>query len=120
MSDDVDLEVLFDEIFLQMLLGMIVELVVVVFVVVGIEDVVVGEQEDQSDKFMYECLGGIVCLLYDFMCEFGYDCLLIDVVEQIGDVQSCLEYIVIFIEQVVNKVFNVLDFGMLVQDCLQE
>jgi len=118
MSDDVDLEALFDEISSQTLPGMTAEPAAAA--AAGTEDAAGGEQEDQSDKPMYERLGGIVRLLHDSMRELGYDRSLTDVAEQIGDAQSRLEHIATLTEQAANKVLNALDSGMPAQDRLQE
>ncbi|KAF1043762.1 MAG: Protein phosphatase CheZ [Herbaspirillum frisingense] len=115
MSDDVDLEALFDEISAQTLPAM----------TTGEEATAVpadaqAPAEDQTDKPMYERLGGIVRLLHDSMRELGYDRSLNDVAEQIGDAQSRLEHIATLTEQAANKVLNALDSGMPAQDRLQE
>lgn len=92
MSDDVDLEALFDEISSQTLPGMTAEPAAAA-TAASTDEAAAGEQEDQSDKPMYERLGGIVRLLHDSMRELGYDRSLTDVAEQIGDAQSRLEHI---------------------------
>ena len=120
MSDDVDLEALFDEISSQTLPGMTAEPAAAAPAAAGTEEAAAGEQEDQSDKPMYERLGGIVRLLHDSMRELGYDRSLTDVAEQIGDAQSRLEHIATLTEQAANKVLNALDSGMPAQDRLQE
>ncbi|MCO4855098.1 protein phosphatase CheZ [Herbaspirillum sp. WGmk3] len=122
MSDDVDLEALFDEISSQTLPGMTAEPAAAAAApaAAGTEEAAAGEQEDQSDKPMYERLGGIVRLLHDSMRELGYDRSLTDVAEQIGDAQSRLEHIATLTEQAANKVLNALDSGMPAQDRLQE
>ncbi|QDD65409.1 protein phosphatase CheZ [Herbaspirillum seropedicae] len=119
MSDDVDLEALFDEISAQTLPAM---------TATGEEAVAQAADgaaeaavpEDQSDKPMYARLGGIVRLLHDSMRELGYDRSLNDVASQIGDAQSRLEHIATLTEQAANKVLNALDSGMPAQDRLQE
>lgn len=119
MSDDVDLEALFDEISAQTLPAM---------TATGEEAVAqaadgaaeAAAPEDQSDKPMYARLGGIVRLLHDSMRELGYDRSLNDVASQIGDAQSRLEHIATLTEQAANKVLNALDSGMPAQDRLQE
>ncbi len=119
MSDDVDLEALFDEISSQTLPGMTAEPAAAA-TAASTDEAAAGEQEDQSDKPMYERLGGIVRLLHDSMRELGYDRSLTDVAEQIGDAQSRLEHIATLTEQAANKVLNALDSGMPAQDRLQE
>ncbi|MGO0789039.1 protein phosphatase CheZ [Herbaspirillum seropedicae] len=119
MSDDVDLEALFDEISAQTLPAM---------TATGEEAVAqaadgaaeAAAPEDQSDKPMYARLDGIVRLLHDSMRELGYDRSLNDVASQIGDAQSRLEHIATLTEQAANKVLNALDSGMPAQDRLQE
>ncbi|WP_075258926.1 protein phosphatase CheZ [Herbaspirillum camelliae] len=118
MSDDVDLEALFDEISAQTLPAM---------TATGeeagapaTEGAAEAAPEDQSDKPMYARLGGIVRLLHDSMRELGYDRSLNDVASQIGDAQSRLEHIATLTEQAANKVLNALDSGMPAQDRLQE
>ncbi|MBP0596634.1 protein phosphatase CheZ [Herbaspirillum sp. LeCh32-8] len=114
MSDDVDLEALFDEISAQTLPAMTPG-----------ADAPAGQEQpadegDQSDKPMYERLGGIVRLLHDSMRELGYDRSLTDVATQIGDAQNRLEHVATLTEQAANKVLNALDSGMPAQDRLQE
>ncbi len=124
MSDDVDLEALFDEISSQTLPGMTAgeagAAAGAASGAAGAGDDAQQAQEDQSDKPMYERLGGIVRLLHDSMRELGYDRSLTDVAEQIGDAQSRLEHIATLTEQAANKVLNALDSGMPAQDRLQE
>lgn len=113
MSDDVDLEALFDEISAQSLPAP----------AAGTAEAAPPEEaadaEDQADKPMYERLGGIVRLLHDSMRELGYDRSLTDVATQIGDAQSRLEHVATLTEQAANKVLNALDSGMPAQDRLQ-
>jgi len=73
---------------------------------------------DQSDKPMFERLGGIVRLLHDSLRELGYDRSLSDVASQITDAQGRLEYIATLTEQAANKVLNAIDVGMPEQDGL--
>lgn len=113
MSDDVDLEALFDEISAQALPSAGVG-------APAAEAQPPEAEEDQSDKPMYERLGGIVRLLHDSMRELGYDRSLTDVATQIGDAQSRLEHVATLTEQAANKVLNALDSGMPAQDRLQE
>ncbi|EJM99201.1 protein phosphatase CheZ [Herbaspirillum sp. YR522] len=113
MSDDVDLEALFDEISAQSLPA----------TAAGAAEAAApsapNNAEDQADKPMYERLGGIVRLLHDSMRELGYDRSLTDVATQIGDAQSRLEHVATLTEQAANKVLNALDSGMPAQDRLQ-
>jgi chemotaxis protein CheZ len=74
--------------------------------------------EDQSDKPMYERLGGIVRLLHDSLRELGYDRSLSDVAHQITDAQDRLTYIATLTEQAAVKVLNAVDSGMPEQDLL--
>lgn len=75
MSDDVDLEALFDEISSQTLPGMAAgkagAAAGAAGGAAGAGDDAQQAQEDQSDKPMYERLGGIVRLLHDSMRELG-------------------------------------------------
>jgi chemotaxis protein CheZ len=71
---------------------------------------------DQSNKPMYERLGGIVRLLHDSLRELGYDRSLTDVANQITDAQGRLEYIATLTEQAAIKVLNAVDGGMPEQD----
>jgi chemotaxis protein CheZ len=73
---------------------------------------------DQSDKPMYERLGGIVRMLHDSLRELGYDRSLSDVASQINDAQGRLEYVATLTEQAANKVLNAVDNGMPEQDLL--
>jgi chemotaxis protein CheZ len=75
-------------------------------------------REDQSDKPMYERLGGIVRLLHDSLRELGYDRSLLDVANQITDAQDRLTYIATLTEQAAVKVLNAVDHGMPEQDNL--
>lgn len=111
MSDDVDLEALFDEISAQSLPG--------TAPAAAPAAQAAAPAEDQSDKPMYERLGGIVRLLHDSMRELGYDRSLTDVATQIGDAQSRLEHVATLTEQAANKVLNAIDSGMPAQDRLQ-
>lgn len=75
---------------------------------------------DQSDKPMYERLGGIVRLLHDSLRELGYDRSLSDMASQINDVQDRLEYVASLTEQAANKVLNAVDASMPAQDALSK
>jgi len=110
MSDDVDLEALFDEISAQSLPA--------ATAAVAAPAAAPAPVEDQSDKPMYERLGGIVRLLHDSMRELGYDRSLSDVASQIGDAQGRLEHVATLTEQAANKVLNTIDAGMPAQDAL--
>jgi chemotaxis protein CheZ len=115
MSDDVDLEALFDEISAQTL-----PTTAAGAAPGATDEAAQAAPEDQSDKPMYERLGGIVRLLHDSMRELGYDRSLTDVATQIGDAQGRLEHVATLTEQAANKVLNALDSGMPAQDRLQE
>jgi len=114
MSDDVDLEALFDEISAQTLPA--------TATAAAAEPAKPASPapslEDQADKPMYERLGGIVRLLHDSMRELGYDRSLSDVASQIGDAQGRLEHVATLTEQAANKVLNTIDAGMPAQDAL--
>ena len=75
---------------------------------------------DQSDKPMFERLGGIVRLLDDSLRELGYDKALTEASSQIVDAQDRLEYVATLTEQAANKVLNTLDEGMPAQDVLSK
>lgn len=81
-------------------------------------DAAITEAVDESEKPMYERLGGIVRLLHDSLRELGYDRSLSDVASQITDAQGRLEYIGSLTEQAANKVLNAIDVGMPAQDAL--
>jgi chemotaxis protein CheZ len=74
--------------------------------------------EDQSDKPMYERLGGIVRMLHDSLRELGYDRSLSNVATQINDAQGRLEHVASLTEQAANKVLNTVDTCMPEQDQL--
>lgn len=74
----------------------------------------------QSDKPMFERLGGIVRMLHDSLRELGYDRSLSDVASQIGDAQGRLEYVATLTEQAANKVLNAIDASMPEQDALSK
>lgn len=76
--------------------------------------------EGESDKNMYERLGGIVRLLHDSLRELGYDRALTEASSQIVDAQDRLEYVATLTEQAANKVLNTLDDGMPAQDKLSK
>ncbi len=116
MSDDVDLEALFDEISAQSLPGTAAK-AETPSTPAAVSDAD-ESGESQADKPMYERLGGIVRLLHDSMRELGYDRSLTDVATQIGDAQSRLEHVATLTEQAANKVLNALDSGMPAQDKL--
>jgi chemotaxis protein CheZ len=80
----------------------------------------VAEGEDQSDKPMYERLGGIVRMLHDSLRELGYDRSLSDVASQITDAQGRLEHVAALTEQAANKVLNAVDTSMPEQDALSK
>lgn len=75
---------------------------------------------DQSDKPMFERLGGIVRLLHDSLRELGYDRSLSNVASQITDAKGRLEYIATLTEQAANKVLNAIDVGMPEQDAISK
>ncbi|HYD62259.1 MAG TPA: protein phosphatase CheZ [Noviherbaspirillum sp.] len=80
-----------------------------------------GEGEelvDQSDKPMYERLGGIVRMLHDSLRELGYDRSLSDVASQISDAQGRLNHVASLTEQAANKVLNAVDTCMPEQESL--
>jgi chemotaxis protein CheZ len=74
--------------------------------------------EDQSDKPMYERLGGIVRMLHDSLRELGYDRSLSNVANQINDAQGRLNHVASLTEQAANKVLNAVDTCMPAQDTL--
>jgi chemotaxis protein CheZ len=76
------------------------------------------EAEDQSDKPMYERLGGIVRMLHDSLRELGYDRSLSNVANQINDAQGRLNHVASLTEQAANKVLNAVDTCMPEQDTL--
>ncbi|MFJ9533364.1 protein phosphatase CheZ [Herbaspirillum sp. NPDC101396] len=115
MSDDVDLEALFDEISAQTLPASVPAAAPAVSAPSAATE---DPLEDQTDKPMYERLGGIVRLLHDSMRELGYDRSLSDVASQIGDAQGRLEHVATLTEQAANKVLNSIDAGMPAQDAL--
>lgn len=79
-----------------------------------------GTQEDQSDKPMYERLGGIVRMLHDSLRQLGYDRSLSDVASQITDAQGRLEHVASLTEQAANRVLNTVDTGLPEQEALSK
>jgi chemotaxis protein CheZ len=80
-----------------------------------------GQAEmSESDKGMFERIGGIVRLLHDSLRELGYDQKLTEASSQIVDAQDRLEYVASLTEQAANKVLNTLDDGMPAQDVLSK
>ena len=75
-----------------------------------------SQPENVADKGMYERLGGIVRLLHDSLRELGYDRSLSDVASQITDAKGRLEYVATLTEQAANKVLNVIDEGIPLQE----
>ena len=119
MSDDVDLEALFDEISAQTLPAASASAEPAKPAAEEAPAKAAAEPpEDQSDKPMFVRLGGIVRLLHDSMRELGYDRSLSDVASQIGDAQGRLEHVANLAEQAANKVLNTIDEGMPAQDKL--
>jgi chemotaxis protein CheZ len=122
MSDDVDLEALFDQISAKSLPASTGDDVQASASASApaptLSQDPPAEPEDQSDKPMYERLGGIVRLLHDSMRELGYDRSLTDVASQIGDAQGRLEYVATLTEQAANKVLNAIDQSMPEQEQL--
>ncbi|GAB3543921.1 protein phosphatase CheZ [Noviherbaspirillum agri] len=76
--------------------------------------------EAQSDKPMYERLGGIVRMLHDSLRQLGYDRSLSNVANQITDAQGRLEHIASLTEQAANKVLNTVDTGIPEQEALSK
>jgi chemotaxis protein CheZ len=80
-------------------------------------DASVGSAADQP---IYDRLGGILRQLHDSLRELGYDRFLSDVVEQVSDSKSRLEYIAKLTEEAANKVLNAVDEGLPVQEAQAE
>lgn len=74
--------------------------------------------EDQSEKPMFDRLGGLVRMMHESMRELGYDRSLSDVASQITDAQGRLEYVASLTEKAANTVLNATDVGMPEQDKL--
>lgn len=72
--------------------------------------------DSNTNKPIFERLGGVVRTLHDSMRELGYDRSLADVTSQITDAHGRLEYIATLTEQAAHKVLNVTDEGMPAQD----
>ncbi len=72
--------------------------------------------DPNSNKPIFDRLGGVVRVLHDSMRELGYDRSLADVTSQITDAHGRLEYIATLTEQAANKVLNATDEGMPAQD----
>lgn len=72
--------------------------------------------EGQTDKPMYERLGGIVRMLHDSLRQLGYDRSLSNVVDQVSDAQGRLDHIAMLTEQAANKVLNTVDTCMPAQE----
>ena len=72
--------------------------------------------DPNTNKPIFERLGGVVRVLHDSMRELGYDRSLADVTSQITDAHGRLEYIATLTEQAANKVLNATDEGMPAQD----
>lgn len=65
---------------------------------------------------MYDCLGGIVRQLHDALRELGYDRALAEIVDQVSDSQTRLEYMATLTEQAANKVLNAVDEAIPAQE----
>jgi len=123
MSDAADdLEALFDEVAAQRadtVAPVASEPAVAAFAESGpANDAELTSGEDQSEKPMYERLGGIVRMLHDSLRELGYDRSLSDVATQISDAQGRLNHVASLTEQAANKVLNAVDTCMPEQDTL--
>lgn len=128
MSDDADLQALFDEVSAQHAGSSAAPAATVAVsaatasaaeLAASAEAAASGEH-DGTDASMYERLGNIVRLLHDSLRELGYDRSLSDVATQITDAQGRLEYIATLTEQAAVKVLNAVDGGMPEQDKLAE
>jgi len=117
MSDDADLEALFDEISAQTLPAATAGAAPAAPAATGTP--VDAAPEDPAGKPLYDRLGGIVRLLHDSMRELGYDRSLTDVATQMGDAQNRLEHVATLTADAANKVLNALDTSMPAQDRLQ-
>lgn len=87
----------------------------------GNTDSIAAEQaliDSNSNKPIFDRLGGVVRILHDSMRELGYDRSLSDITSQITDAQGRLEHIATLTEQAANKVLNATDEGMPAQDDL--
>ena len=116
MSDATDdLEALFDEVAAHR-----AETVAEVPVNTLLEGDAAAPAEDQSDKPMYERLGGIVRMLHDSLRQLGYDRSLSDVASQITDAQGRLEHVAALTEQAANKVLNTVDTSIPEQEALSK
>lgn len=73
---------------------------------------------EETDKPIFDRLGGLVRMMHDSMRELGYDRSLSDVASQISDAQGRLEYVASLTEQAANKVLNATDEGIPEQDAL--
>jgi chemotaxis protein CheZ len=113
-----DLEALFDEVAAQRADTVVppAPAVAVVDESEAAPDAQADGQEDQSDKPMYERLGGIVRMLHDSLRQLGFDRSLSDVAHQITDAQGRLEHIAALTEQAANKVLNAVDTSIPEQD----
>lgn len=74
--------------------------------------------DPNTNRPIFDRLGGVVRVLHDSMRELGYDRSLADVTSQITDAHGRLEYIATLTEQAANKVLNATDEGMPAQDDL--
>jgi chemotaxis protein CheZ len=113
-SDDVDLDVLFDQTSSTLVMS-------------APDKAVVGSHLDSdsssgvvSEKPIFDRLGGIVRLLHDSLRELGYDKGLSEASTQIGDAQGRLDHVADLTEKAANKVLNTLDEGMPAQDLLSK
>jgi chemotaxis protein CheZ len=110
-----DLEALFDAVSSSSALAAVAAPVAAAPAVAAADDA-----EANTDKPMFERLGGIVRLLHDSLRELGYDKALTAASSQIVDAQDRLEYVATLTEQAANKVLNTLDEGMPAQDLLSK
>lgn len=74
------------------------ELIYVVFVgvVINVDGYVEGV--DYVSDWIFVCIGYVMCMLCDLMCEFGFDKYVECVVEVVLDVCDWLCYVVMMIE----------------------
>jgi chemotaxis protein CheZ len=84
------------------------------------EEAAGATSQNDSDKPMFDRLGGIVRQLHDSMRELGYDRSLAEVATEISDSKGRLEYIASLTEQAANKVLNSIDEGLPAQETLSK
>jgi chemotaxis protein CheZ len=75
-----------------------------------------ADDDDPTQKAIYERIGSIVRQLHDSLRELGYEHILDETLREITNSQGRLEYIATLTEQAANRVLNAVDESLPIQD----